>query len=730
MKPNEMAELEVQNKILEFFNDFNSFRFNAGAGSGKTYALIESIRHILKYKLETLQNNNQHIVCVTYTNVAVKEIKNRLGNSDAVIVSTIHEMLWEILKAHQPQLVECHYQKLVSELDILNDELNNSEHSKLKVFTSLSENDKGAFKDFAFNTKNIYYQNINSKAAVFRAAYNEYAVKIGEENFKVWLKNYDNYKEVVKRLYKQDRYLYCKEKIEKKDSKYCIVTYDSTSNTDRLDKMKFSHDTLLEYALTLVEKYPLLRRLIIDKYPYFLIDEYQDTSPVVIKLINEVHKYSLEQEKKWLVAYFGDTVQSIYDTGVGEKISEIHHGLSEIDKVFNRRSHLQIIQSINKIRNDNIKQREFFDSKKNGLVKFYHIDAKGDDEEKIKYTNDFLTRYQSELNKDSSVESKKIDCLVLTNKLMAQLNGFGEIYDAFNNAENIYYKDLNTKFLSHELDKLDPTIRLIYQFVRQFIQIDNVNATYYDVFGSFSKNLTFSGANKLINDIKSINPVTIGDLIYGVSILYNVQNRSEELEAYCCQSLNDKKGDIERFGTIENMFNSLIRELMIITPSVVQESMANSLTDEQEDQLSDQKVEQVKSLLSIRLSKWIQWVRYIDKDLNSDIVFHTYHGTKGEEYENVAIIMEHSFGRAYEGRNKFKKYFEYLQHDKGILKEKLVNDEYCDEFYNTRNLVYVACSRAIKNLKILYLDDVSDIQYGIKTIFEEPLEWECSIINK
>ncbi|HFG2032875.1 TPA: hypothetical protein ACGF6P_003007, partial [Vibrio cholerae] len=83
-----------------------------------------------------------------------------------------------------------------------------------------------------------------------------------------------------------------------------------------------------------------------------------------------------------------------------------------------------------------------------------------------------------------------------------------------------------------------------------------------------------------------------------------------------------------------------------------------------------------------------------------------------------------------EGRNKFKKYFEYLQHDKGILKEKLVNDEYCDEFYNTRNLVYVACSRAIKNLKILYLDDVSDIQYGIKTIFEEPLEWECSIINK
>lgn len=727
MTSNEIAELEVQNKILECFNSFNSFRFNAGAGAGKTYALIESIKHVLKHKLKALQNNNQHIVCVTYTNVAVKEIKERLGNSDLVIVSTIHEMLWEILKAHQPQLVECHYQKLVSELDVLNGELDNPEHPKLKVFTSLSEEDKEVFKSFAFNTKNIYYQNINAKAAVFRTAYSEHKEQIGEDNFKAWLKNYGNFKEVVKRLYKQKRYSHCKEKIEKKDSEYRSVVYDSTANTDRLDKMKFSHDTLLEYALVLVEKYPLLRRLIIDKYPYFLIDEYQDTSPVVIKLINEVHKYSLEQEKKWLIAYFGDTAQSIYDTGVGAKISAIHPGLNEIDKIFNRRSHSQIIQSINSVRNDNIKQREFLDSKNNGLVEFYHIDAKGDIETQIKYTHDFLKKYQSALNQDSSVENKTINCLVLTNKLMAQLNGFGDIYDAFNNAENIYYKDLNAKFLSHELEKLDPTIRLIYQFVRQFVQINNVKATYYDVFGTRSKKLTFSVANKLINDINSINPVTIGDLIQGFSNLYKDAMRSEELEAYCLQCLKNKKEDIERFGTIENMFTSLIRELMIITPPVVQENKDNSLTDEQKDELSDKEVEQVKSLLNMPLSSWIKWVRYIDKDLNSNIVFHTYHGTKGEEYENVAIIMEHSFGRAYEGINKFKKYFEHLQYEQNIQNEKLDNDEYSEEFHNTRNLVYVACSRAVKNLKIIYLDDISGIQNGIKTIFKEQLAWEPNI---
>jgi DNA helicase-2/ATP-dependent DNA helicase PcrA len=110
--------------------------------------------------------------------------------------------------------------------------------------------------------------------------------------------------------------------------------------------------------------------------------------------------------------------------------------------------------------------------------------------------------------------------------------------------------------------------------------------------------------------------------------------------------------------------------------------------------------------------------------LDSDIIFHTYHGTKGEEYENVAIIMEHSFGRAYVGKNKFKKYFEHLQYNKNIQDEKLEDDEYCTEFYNTKNLIYVACSRAKRNLKVLYLNDITDIQTGIKTIFEEQLPWE------
>lgn len=52
-----------------------------------------------------------------------------------------------------------------------------------------------------------------------------------------------------------------------------------------------------------------------------------------------------------------------------------------------------------------------------------------------------------------------------------------------------------------------------------------------------------------------------------------------------------------------------------------------------------------------------------------------------------------------------------------------MNDKDKKEFFNTQNLIYVACSRAIKNLAILYLDDISEIKDGLENIFGEVQKW-------
>ena len=63
---------------------------------------------------------------------------------------------------------------------------------------------------------------------------------------------------------------------------YKAISYNILNNTEQLHKMEIGHDTVLKYGLEMIKEYDLLKRVIIDRYPYILIDEYQYTSTPVI----------------------------------------------------------------------------------------------------------------------------------------------------------------------------------------------------------------------------------------------------------------------------------------------------------------------------------------------------------------------------------------------------------------------------------------------------------------
>lgn len=88
-------------EIISCINSKRSFLLEAGAGSGKTWSLIESLRYILKHQKEVLVKNNQKIVCITYTNAAKDEISSRIDYNSLVVIQTIHEFLWSIIKNYQ-----------------------------------------------------------------------------------------------------------------------------------------------------------------------------------------------------------------------------------------------------------------------------------------------------------------------------------------------------------------------------------------------------------------------------------------------------------------------------------------------------------------------------------------------------------------------------------------------------------------------------------------------------
>lgn len=73
------------------------FLLSGGAGSGKTYSLVQLIGELLR------TDKSAFIACITYTNAAVHEIESRVSNA-RLFVSTIHEFLWEAIAPYQTEL--------------------------------------------------------------------------------------------------------------------------------------------------------------------------------------------------------------------------------------------------------------------------------------------------------------------------------------------------------------------------------------------------------------------------------------------------------------------------------------------------------------------------------------------------------------------------------------------------------------------------------------------------
>lgn len=70
----------------------------AGAGSGKTTSLVKALAHVATARGEELRARTQQVACITYTEIAAREIQDDVGNSELVHVSTIHSFLWRVVK--------------------------------------------------------------------------------------------------------------------------------------------------------------------------------------------------------------------------------------------------------------------------------------------------------------------------------------------------------------------------------------------------------------------------------------------------------------------------------------------------------------------------------------------------------------------------------------------------------------------------------------------------------
>ncbi len=326
-----MAHKIVSGDILTNEQLSHHLKVFAGPGAGKTHFLVENIKQLISTHPSLAKSKSRKILCITYTNAAVREIQNRLDRySGAVEIHTIHGFIIEfIIKPFQSILRE------IMAKDFTID---------VKGKGAITSQIEGLGILHGFDKEEIY-------EAITGTSYNElsYSKKIMGE-VQVDINKYDTENEEFSKLMASQKF-HCSSKI---DSGYVLPLKKYIWSKVR----KLTHDEILYFGYRILEENSTALYAIRVQFPFIFVDEFQDTNPLQTKLIK------LIAQKSTIVGVIGDVAQSIYSFQ-GAKPSQFQNfsvgGHTTLDEYLiegNRRSSPNIVNFCNFLRqyDDNIKQ--------------------------------------------------------------------------------------------------------------------------------------------------------------------------------------------------------------------------------------------------------------------------------------------------------------------------------------------------------------------------------------
>ncbi len=510
------------------------------------------------------------------------------------------------------------------------------------------------------------------------------------------------------------------------DKPYVNDFIDGISYSENLSiaKGKISHDEIIVLANHMYKKYSKLCKILNDKYDYIFVDEYQDTFPEVIEIFLE-HTYHLCSYPKCIYGFFGDSMQSIYDRGIGDLQKYIDEGkVFDIPKSQNRRNPQSIIDIANQLRIDDLKQEPSKDKKApnmvNGKIKqgtaifLYHIPIA-----------ELRTKpYFKDWDFDNSKDTKE---LRLTHNLIAYSAGFPSLMDIYDKDPIIKFKsdfnkhikdrdvDLNKTFneLIEEIEwKVSERARARENRGKRQIDVflsDDTNKELYDLV----KNMPFEEIKKiyfdkdnLISDKKEADEIT------------SVKSKRDKLirHLFKIQSVVDmyEKGDYQGFLRKTSFKVRSVADKKLIKEKVTKLIEMKSQTIGQvieyandsglcikDDNINDFIIK--NQYLYNRVSK-INYSEFVNlyEYLEGYSPLSTQHKIKGEEYKNVLVILDNGNWNDYN--------FEYLlnpSHPK------------CNQnvLRRTKKLFYVCCTRAMDNLVVYCENPTPEMIENAKQLF-------------
>ena len=220
----------------------------SGAGSGKTTSLIKALSYTVTSRGAEFRKWGQKAACITYTEIAAREIWNDVGNTPLSHVSTIHSFLWTLISPFQKDIRSWVSNRIDEDIVALRAEA--ASYTARTRATTRAKNQK---------------------------------------------------------------------KIEKLQGYAADLAKSFIYGTGRnYTKGILGHEDIIKMVPEMILRKPLLRSIIAQSFPVIFIDESQDTLPEVV----EAFKAIARDQAKFCLGFFGDPMQKIYLSGIGNVVAE------------------------------------------------------------------------------------------------------------------------------------------------------------------------------------------------------------------------------------------------------------------------------------------------------------------------------------------------------------------------------------------------------------------------
>lgn len=423
-------------------------------------------------------------------------------------------------------------------------------------------------------------------------------------------------------------------------------------------KDSLNHAEVIKIVADFISYFPLMQKIIVQKYPILLIDESQDTKEGLIDAF-----FNLQQRfsDSFSLGLFGDTMQRIYMDGKKDLGRIIPPDWATPSKEINYRCPIRIVKLINKIRISVDKQQQKpADTNPEGIVRLFIVDT-NNRVDKIEIENTIAAQ-MAEFTKDELwSDCNEIKTLTLEHKMAAKRDGFLSLFEPLHNIDSTGALDGKLKGLGFFTQQLLPLIK----------------------------------AKKEGNEFKVAQIVKNHSPIIDKKVLIESKNQLEELRKA------NKAVDLlialweEKEPTLFEIVRQVKQSNLLAIPehlSVFAQNTDNiDITTYPFNE--DDKMINWFDFLQCSIGELDAYSNYISDNSR----FGTHQGVKGLEFERVMVILDDEEA----GGNQFS--YEKLLGAKDLSKIDIKNIEEGNDssIDRTRRLFYVTCSRAEKSLAIV-----------------------------